>query len=93
MLDATGESRFEYEDVLRAIGRFIDENSLREVCIIELREGILLRGLQYAAKRGVGGFQTISESYLFTNEDIERLVEDAYSRRNTEVKPRRGLFG
>lgn len=90
MIDATGTSRFEYEDVLRAIGRFIDENNLREVCIIELKEGILLRGLQFAANRG--GFQTISESYLFTNEDIEKLVEDAYNRRNTEVKPRKGLF-
>ena len=93
MIDQTGMNRFEYEDVLRAIGRFIDENNLREVCIVELREGLLLRGLQYTTTKGGGGFQTISETFLFTNEDIERLVEDAYNRRNTEVKPRRGLFG
>lgn len=80
MLDSTGMGRIEYEDVMRALGYFIDQNSIREVCLIELREGMLLRGVRHAVNRS--GYQTISESFLFTNEDLERLVQEAYERRN-----------
>ena len=39
MLNYTGTGRMDYEDVLRAIGHFIDEHNFKEVCIIELEEG------------------------------------------------------
>jgi len=80
MLNYTGTGRVDYEEVLRSIGRFIDENNIKEICIVELKEGILVRGLAYTADRS--GYQTISESYLFTNEDIEKAVEEGYSHRN-----------
>ncbi|HET6261012.1 MAG TPA: hypothetical protein VFG99_02095 [Chloroflexia bacterium] len=97
MLDQTGNFRMEYEDVFRAIGYFIDQNSMKEVCIIELQEGILVRGLRYTAERG--GYHTISESFLFTNQDLENIVNEAYERRNqaqanqAAPQPKRGLFG
>ena len=71
MLNYSGSGRMDYEDVLRAIGHFIDEHNFKEVCIIELEEGILVRGLVYTANRS--GYRTISEAYLFTNEEIEKL--------------------
>lgn len=100
MLNYTGTGRMDYEDVLRAIGHFIDEHNFKEVCIIELEEGILVRGLVYTANRT--GYRTISEAYLFTNEDIDHILEEAYKRRGNTAKtpnsqaapqPRRGLFG
>jgi hypothetical protein len=100
MLNYTGTGRMDYEDVLRAIGHFIDEHNFKEVCIIELEEGILVRGLVYTANRT--GYRTISEAYLFTNEDIDHILEEAYKRRGNTPKtpssqstpqPRRGLFG
>ena len=106
MLNYTGTGRVDYEDVLRAIGHFIDEHNFKEVCIIELEEGILVRGLVYTANRQ--GFRTISEAYLFTNEDIDHILEEAYQRRGKPhgkpvppaggtaggtAQPRRGLFG
>ena len=78
MLNYSGSGRVDYEDVLRAIGHFIDEHSFKEVCIIELEEGILVRGLVYSAHRA--GARTISEAYLFTNEDIDRILEEAYAQ-------------
>ncbi len=81
MLNYSGSGRVDYEDVLRAIGHFIDEHSFKEVCIIELEEGILVRGLVYSAHRA--GARTISEAYLFTNEDIDRILEEAYKRRSS----------
>jgi hypothetical protein len=79
MLNYSGSGRVDYEDVLRAIGHFIDEHNFKEICIIELEEGILVRGLVYSAQRA--GARTISEAYLFTNEDIDRILEEAYKRR------------
>ena len=40
MLNYTGSGRVDYEDVLRAIGHFIDEHNFKEVCIIELEEAL-----------------------------------------------------
>jgi hypothetical protein len=88
MMDQTGTHRFEYEDVMRALGYFIDQNNLREVCIVELREGILLRGTSFTANRS--GYQTLSESYLFTNEDLERIIEESYERRGMTMRPTSG---
>jgi hypothetical protein len=81
MLNYSGNGRVDYEDALRAIGHFIDEHSFKEVCISELEEGILVRGLVYNTQRTAA--RTISESYLFTNEDIDRILEEAYKRRNS----------
>ncbi len=80
MMDFSGTTRVDYEDILRAVGYFIDQNNLKEVCIIELNEGVLVRGIRYTTDR-TSGYQTISESFLFTNEDLEKLLEDAYKRR------------
>ena len=102
MLDSTGSGRIEYEDVMRALGYFIDQNNLSEICLIELREGILLRGIAKISNRS--GFQTLSESFLFTNEDIERIVNEAYERRKvaedrkaeeerSKSEERKGFFG
>ena len=101
MLNYTGTGRVNYQDVLRAIGHFIDEHNFKEICILEIEEGILVRGMVYSANRQ--GFRTISEAYLFTNDDIDQLLEQAYERRgkaggkrepNPPVPtPRRGLFG
>lgn len=98
MLDYTGANRMDYEEVLRAIGFFVDQNNLKEICIIELKEGLLVRGLRYTADPG--GWHTISESFLFTNEDLEKIVDESFKRRNagregqSDVKPQRGgLFG
>ena len=84
MMDQTGTHRFEYEDVMRALGYFIDQNNLREVCLVELREGILLRGTSFTANRS--GYQTLSESYLFTNDDLERIIEESYERRGMTMR-------
>lgn len=102
MLDSTGNGRIEYEDVMRALGYFIDQNNLSEVCLVELREGILVRGIARVANRS--GYQMMSESFLFTNEDLERIVNEAYERRKAaedrkaaeernKPEERKGLFG
>ena len=64
---------------MQALGHFIDQNGLREITLVELREGILVKGISYTAERS--GYQTISQSYLFTIEDLERIVNENDERR------------
>jgi hypothetical protein len=79
MSDESGISSVPYEEIMQAIGYFIDRNSLREIVLVELREGILIRGISYTAERS--GYQTISQSYLFTHEDLVRIVNENDERR------------
>jgi hypothetical protein len=79
MLDQTGLSRIPYEEVMQAIGYFIDQKSLREITLVELNEGILIKGISYTADRT--GYQSDSQSFLFTHEDLERIVNENYERR------------
>lgn len=83
MIDKTGMTRIPYEEVMQALGFFLDQQSLREICLIELNEGILVRGIKYSAERS--GYQTISESFLFTHEDLERIVNENDERRKQVV--------
>ena len=88
MMNFSGTGRVDYEDVLRAVGYFVDQNNIKEVCIIELKEGLLIRGVRYTTDRQAG-YQTISETFLFTHEDLELLLEDAYKRRQPKKS---GIF-
>jgi len=79
MNDESGISSVPYEEIMQAIGYFIDRNSLREITLVELREGILVRGIAYTAERS--GYQTVSTSYLFTHDDLVRIVNENDERR------------
>jgi len=83
MLDQTGLSRIPYEEVMQAIGYFIDQKSLREITLVELNEGILIKGISYTADRA--GYQSNSQSFLFTHEDLERIVNENDERRKQKV--------
>ncbi|HUZ03150.1 MAG TPA: hypothetical protein VMU89_22620 [Thermomicrobiaceae bacterium] len=69
-----------YEDILRAIGRYIDANSLQDVIVLQSPDGILLRGYRQPemAQRGPTLVQ-----HLFTVADIATIDEEARKRRGT----------
>jgi hypothetical protein len=79
MLDQTGMSRIPYEEVMQSIGHFLDQQSLREITLVELNEGILVRGTSYTADRT--GYQSTLQSFIFTQEDLERIVNENYERK------------
>lgn len=69
-----------YEDILRAIGRYIDANSIQDVILLQSPEGILLRGYREAelSQRG-----PMLVQHLFTVADIATIDEEARKRRGT----------
>jgi hypothetical protein len=72
-----GLSSTDYQDVLRAIGQFLDERGYRNVRLIEHEEGLLVQ----ATPTIDGQTSTTYETLLLTDEAIQRLLENAYQRR------------
>jgi hypothetical protein len=68
----------DYQDVLRALGYFIDEHGYTDVRIIETEDGLVLQG-RVTERRGLG--EANYDTFLITDEDIKTLVRDAFLRR------------
>jgi hypothetical protein len=81
MLDHSGKSRVRYEDAFRAFGNYLDENRFSQIVMVETPQGFLIKG-QTAAESGTGGtVLSFPETYLFSNDDIDNLLQSAYDRR------------
>ena len=79
MLDHTGQRRVRYEDAFRALGNYLDDQRFTQISIVETPEGFLIKG--YVVAEDMAGYHVIPTTYLFTNEDIDVLLENAYGRR------------
>lgn len=74
-----------YEDLLRALGGYIDQQGLTDVLITQIPDGVLLKGTAVEQRlRGVA-VERIT-SVLFTNEDVVMLLEESFRKRgNTDA--------
>jgi hypothetical protein len=75
-----GLQQTDYQDVLRAVGRFADERGFRDLRLIEHEDGLVVQGLPM-----VNG-QPVSyryETYLLTDEEIQALLRRSYRHRGT----------
>jgi len=75
---------YRYEDILRAVGRFIDEQELQDVVIMQTEQGVLVRGMQ---RPRVG--QRLTPTFcerLFTKEEIALILAEGRRRRGTGSK-------
>jgi len=85
--NGAAEYLFRYEDILRAIGRYVDTQGIQDVVLLQLEKGILLRGLQPSAthdgKELIEQFFTAKElvEHIFTVEDLQRIHEAAKKER------------
>ena len=73
-----GMKSSDYQDVLRALGYFIDDHGYTDVRIIETDDGLVLQG-RVAERREIG--ESSYETYLITDDDIKVMVRDAFQRR------------
>jgi hypothetical protein len=69
-----------YEDLLRAVGSYIDEHEWHDVLITQLPDGVLLKGMTIDSSQQVGRVERVV-SVLFTNEDVVRLLDEGVARR------------
>ncbi len=75
---------YRYEDILRAVGRFIDEQELQDVVIFQTEQGVLVRGFQ-RPRAGQRVAPTFCER-LFSKEEIAAILEEGRRRRGTGSK-------
>ena len=73
-----GMKRSDYQDVLRALGNFIDDHGYSDVRIVETEDGLVLQG-RVTDRRELG--DSSYDTYLITDEDIKVMVRDAFLRR------------
>ena len=73
-----GMKRSDYQDVLRALGNFIDDHGYSDVRIIETDDGLVIQG-RVADRREIG--ESSYDTYLITDDDIKVMVRDAFQRR------------
>lgn len=75
-----GLQRTDYQDVLRTVGHYIDQQGFTLVRVIETEDGIILQG-NTSSVRG----ETKMESYLLTIADLQDMIREAYARRGTKI--------
>ena len=73
-----GMKRSDYQDVLRAVGSFIDEHGYSDVRIVETEDGLVIQG-RVVDRREIG--ESSYDTYLITDDDIKVMVRDAFQRR------------
>ncbi len=85
-----GSPRQDWEEVLRSIGAFIDQERLKDVLLLELDGGFLLQGLAM----GAGGadadaFGSLSKrTYEVTDEQVAELMDASEGRRGSAESDR-----
>jgi hypothetical protein len=73
-----GLERSDYQDVLRALGLYLDENQYRNIRILETEEGLVVQGVR---RQPDGTLSSSHEAYLFNEQDLENILQVAYQRR------------
>lgn len=76
-----GLSSTDYQDVLRAIGAFLDEHRLRDIRLWEHEDGLILQA------RGREDSASPYQTSLPTDEDLSDLLHKAYERRRVPTAP------
>jgi len=75
-----GMSQTDYQDVLRALGRFIDLNHYMDIRIIETEEGLIFQG-RTSPRSGRVRTGPQFDTFLITDDDLRRLLREAYDQR------------
>ncbi len=91
MLIHEGGAREHYQEVLRAIGAYLDRRGMRDVLVLEAPDGFIVQGLVLAGT-GTGKWSEAvavleKETANFLDEDIARFMDEAYARRGSGEAP------
>ncbi len=65
-----------YQEVLRTVGAFLEENNFRDIRIVETEDGLIVQGRTVSLDS-----ESVSETYLLTVEDIHAMLKEAYQKR------------
>lgn len=83
-----GLSQTDYQDILRALGRFIDQNNYVDIRIFESEEGLIFQG-RPSPRSGRVRTGPQFDTYLITDEDLRQMLREAYEQRGKVGELRR----
>jgi hypothetical protein len=80
-VDEQGKQLYRYEDILRAVGRFIDQEGIQDVIILQSSDSVKVHGYRNVSK--AGGVNPVLIEHVFTSEDLAKIDEESRERRGT----------
>ena len=75
---------FSYTDIFTALGKFVTGKGLKDVCVMEFEDGLIVTGT--AIYEVTGGFRRVVDTYVMSADEIRLLME-------TGAPNKRGIFG
>ena len=77
-----------YEDLMRAIGGYVDQHGLSDVLVTQIPDGVLLKGTAIENRPG-GPLERIT-AIVFTNDDVAALLDASMRKRGStgQLRPR-----
>ncbi len=74
----SGLTRSDYQDVLRALGYFIDDHGYVDVRIVESDDGLVFQG-RPLKRKNMG--ENLYDTFLISDEELKEMVRESYKRR------------
>jgi hypothetical protein len=76
--------RREYEEVLRSIGSVLDRKHFRNVLLVEVDQGFIVRGVAVAEDAAHGGWGSFARTELrFQDGEVQSELDNAFARRGS----------
>lgn len=79
-----GTNLYRYEDILRAVGRFIDERGLQDVVVLQANDEVRVQGYRNVAR--AGGLSPKLVEHTFTADEIRTIDEISRTRRGSGLR-------
>jgi hypothetical protein len=78
---------YRYEDILRAVGQFIDDEGIQDVIVMQKNDELHVHGYRNVSPSG--GLNPVLVERRFSAEEIQQIDEESRRRRGTRSR----LFG
>jgi hypothetical protein len=76
--------RGEYEEVLRSIGSSLDRHNMRDILLVEVEDGFIVRGASLSENAAHGGWGSMARAELrFGEGEVQGELDDAFARRGS----------
>lgn len=69
-----------YTDLFTAVGKFIASKGLRDVCVMEFEEGIIVTGT--VIYEVTAGFRRRQDTFVFAGDELRLLLESGNFKRS-----------
>ncbi len=78
-----GSPRSDWEEVLRSVGAYADQEQLKELLFLELDQGFILQGLgpPHTGAWAEGSGSLTKRTYELVEDEVGKLVDDSAGRR------------